>query len=183
MKKRTEIESKSSTTASNENKELVKLSIEAHKLNAAKFSIGNQSIIVDNNSLISVQNYIDNIIKYNSYWSILVDKYNNFDEAKINSILDKQKENKTGLYYIGENFADYMDVVNDSIYKQPDNNLAAEIIKRDYKKDYGATKLKKISFRPEANYCHIYTKDRKIAAEFMIWSYDKYIMPKINKLF
>lgn len=179
MKKRTEINTKNNAVS---DKELLKLSIEAHKLNAAKFSIGNQSIIVDNNSLISVQNYIENIIKYNSYWSILVDKYNNFNEDKINSILDKQKENKTGLYYIGENFADYMDVVNDSIYKQPDNNLAAEIIKKDYQKVFGINNLKKLSFRPEANYCHIYSKDRKIAADFMMWSYEQYIKPKIKKL-
>lgn len=178
MTKKTTIESKTGSIS----KDPVKLSIEAHKLNAAKFTIGEQSIIVDNNSLISVQNYIENIIKYNSYWSMLVDKYQNFDAPKVNSILEKQKENKTELYYIGENFADYMDIINDAIYKQPDNNLAAEIIKKDFKKDFGLNKLKKLSFRPETSYCHIYSKDKNIASEFMLWSYDKYIKPKIQKL-
>lgn len=160
--------------------EQVKLNIEAKKLNEIKFSIGDKTITVDNNSLISIQNYIDNIMKFNTYWSLIVERYHNFTHAKIDSYLEQQKKNDN--FYIGENYADFLDTFNEVYFQQPDNYMAADIIQQKYKKEFGLKEFKKITFRPEASFCHIYTKDKKAAQKFLWWSYEKFIEPKLVEL-
>jgi hypothetical protein len=54
------------------------------------------------------------------------------------------------------------------------------LLSKEYKKEVGINRLKKLSFDPEMSHCWISTKDLKEAENFLWWIYLKYIKPTLN---
>jgi len=95
---------------------------------------------------------------------ILTEQNNTKELDEAFDIVDIVDEEEEFQYSIGDNYAKFLEV--------SDNNKAAEILKKEYTKEFGQNTLE---FDPESSYCYVYTEDREEAKQFLLFVYEKYI--------
>lgn len=106
--------------------------------------------------------------------------YHNFED-RISRMLDEQEEQYKDhfaddgqplFYSVGGNFGGFMEISTISGYSN--NNEAARVLEEKYKQLNPDNTLE---FDAEMSYCYVYTRDRKEAEEFLVYSYREIIRP------
>lgn len=98
----------------------------------------------------------------------------------------EKEENNIDIYLISFDFSSFMD---EGVRKHPtltmyfpDNHKCLKIVKKDYLEAFGEAKFKTFNWESESEDCMIYNKDKTLMEEFLSWSYNKYMVPKINEI-
>ena len=162
------------------NKQLVVQVISFEK--GIEFQIGKEKKLLNWKSIFDLKETLKSHTKWYEDWYHYVKYYENYSKEKISQYLSKaepDEENGKIRYQIGENYAIFTSSKTKKL-EMCDNHDAAKIIKKEYKKEVGITRFKKLSFDPEMSYCWISTNDLKEAEYFSWWVYVKYIKPTLE---
>ena len=153
--------------------------LQLHSFNDAVFNINGQEKTMNVFELMKMTDMLKGHLKNLSRISWDLYFYDNYDDKRINEILDEDEKNWIGdekeIYRIGGNYAEFMSMTSDRFY---DNHKATKVLKREFKKLYPKNKL---SFDPEMSHCYIYSKNREEAFNFLKFVYDKYIEPYLRE--
>jgi hypothetical protein len=148
-----------------------------------EFQIGKEKKILSWKSIFQIKDTLKQHTQWYENWYPYIKYYENYSKEKISEYL-KNAKNEDGNYQIGDNYAIFLPEKlkpkSDNMPKMCDNNNAAKILSKEYKKEVGINRLKKLSFDPEMSHCWISTKDLKEAENFLWWIYLKYIKPTLN---
>jgi hypothetical protein len=164
------------------------LEVENVGVKGIKFSIDGKEKLLSLEGVEKLRRHINSWFQYAEHWSHYIRYYNGYGPKKIKKRLDQMEKDyedykedyPNGVEYeIGENFAQYLEIVHENGYHS--NNEAAREVKKMFKKDYPDL-VKNLNFDPESSYCYVYTKDRYTAEVFKQWSYDKIIKPKLDEI-
>ncbi len=146
-----------------------------------EFKIGKEKKILSWKSIFKLRDSLSEHCDWYENWYPYVNYYKNWNEQSVGKYLDKMEEKKSQNieYSLGGNYSIFLRTKSGIMC---DNHKAADIIKREYKKEYGKESVNKLIFDSEMSHCYIYTKDREEAKRFLWWIYQKYIKPTIKTI-
>ena len=155
----------------------VTLKLEELRLNGMKFSLGDKEmstgITISNIKFLKEINMMIKChINFIEEYQPFVDYYKDF-ENKIDVLLDDQAVffEENGHYEVGADFGLFLGNRN--------NHNSSKYIKELIKDKFGKNNLE---VEAEYSYCYVYSKDRKEAARFLLFTYRNIIKPYLENL-
>lgn len=159
-----------------------KLEIIPIGIESITFKIGDAEKNLDLGTVSEVIQHLKFLIDYMEHYKHYVRMYKDYSEAIIDEELDKEEsefDDTMNEYRVGCDFNTYCNILDDKILQSITNDNASKLFKAQYEKVYGKSTL---IFDPERSFCYVYTKDKKEAKQFLLFTYNKVIKPALEKV-